>query len=76
MKTINLLILLGVLLLLLSCNNEKENTESVEAKNEVAKWTLDLTEANISVDDIEFYELGKKDVKLKKAVPGIAQSAP
>lgn len=76
MKTINLLILLGVFLVLLSCNNDKENTENSEAKIEVTEWTLDLTEANISVDDIEFYELGKQDVKLKKAVPGIAQSAP
>jgi membrane fusion protein, heavy metal efflux system len=76
MKTINLITLLIIFLVLLSCSNDKEKTEQTETNIELNEWTLNLSEANISIDDIEFYELGKQDVKLKKAVPGIAQSAP
>ncbi len=76
MKTIKLFAMLGLLSVLLSCNNSQEKSEQNESQNDTNEWLIDLSQTKLSVDDIDFYELGKQEVLLKKAVPGIAQSAP
>jgi len=76
MKTIKLLAIFGFISVLLSCNNSQENPGQTENTIEIQEWTLDLSKTKLSVENIEFYELGKQEVMLKKAVPGIAQSAP